>query len=130
MPCGGIYPISDANPSWLCFYCNETGCDHFCEEWDCGLHGACVVPFLHTEEGELVLDHKHAIQVDECVLQCEEGELMDPDETLKQLRAALADLTEEPTPMKADLVCELFENLDGWFKLGGYLPADWKRDGG
>lgn len=127
MPCGGIYPISDANPAWRCFYCNETGCDHFCEEWDCGLHEACVVPFLHTEEGEVVLDHKHSIQIGMLVLQAEEGELMDPDETLRQLREAIDDLNEEPTPLKVELVRDLFENLDGWLKKGGFPPADWRH---
>lgn len=128
MPCGGIYPIVDANPQWLCFYCTKPGCDHFCEEWDCGLHAQCVIPFLHTPEGELVLDHKHSIQVGECVLQCEEGEPMDPNQALKELRVALGVLAMEPNEENANMVFDTFDNLDGWLKLGGYPPTEWKRD--
>lgn len=139
MPCGGIYPISDANPDWWCFYCGKTGCDHFCEEWDCGLHEACVIPFLHTDEGEVVLDHKHHIQIGMFVLQEEDGDLMDPTQVLADIRkliVGLQPLREETNTLDAgdigDDVVELmdkFENLDDWLKLGGYIPKDWKTDG-
>lgn len=129
MPCGGIYPIRDANPNWKCFFCNQKGCDHFCDEWDCGLHAACVIPFLHTEEGEVVLGHKHHIQINGCLLQPEDGELMDPNETLRQLRVALAAMEMEPNEENAELVLNLFDNLDGWLKMGGFPPTDWKKDG-
>jgi hypothetical protein len=64
MPCGGVYPTkADMGPCWVC---NKGGTDHFCDEWDTGLHGACVIPFLTmTEEGQLVWqNHKHSILID------------------------------------------------------------------
>ncbi len=137
MPCGGIYPVADANPNWQCFYCNEKGCDHFCEEWDCGLHEACVIPFLHTDEGEVVLDHNHEIQIGMFVLQDECGELMDPDETLNEIRELIDKLDvvrskDESAAGLEDDVCQLIgaiENLDGWLKNGGFPPKDWRKDG-
>ncbi len=60
MPCGGIYPsVNDAGHK--CFQCHEEGADHFCEEWDCFLHGKCVPAFLMTEEGKIVLAHGHEV---------------------------------------------------------------------
>lgn len=136
MPCGGIYPISDANPNWKCFFCSKKGCDHFCEEWDCGLHADCVIPFLHTEEGEVVINHKHEIQIGMFVLQDECGELMDPNETLKEIRELIKELAavrnDESAAGLEDKVCELMgaiENLDGWMSRGGFPPAEWKLDG-
>lgn len=136
MPCGGIYPIRDANPNWKCFFCHQKGCDHFCDEWDCGLHETCVIPFLHTEEGELVLDHKHHIQIGSLVLQEEDGEFMDPNETLRQARETckkLAVLREDESGAGLeDTIVELvdaFENLDNWLRLGGFPPTDWKPHG-
>jgi len=54
---------------------------------------------------------------------------MDPNETLKQLRVALAVLEMEPNEENAELVCNVFDTLDGWLKMGGYPPTEWKRDG-
>lgn len=60
MPCGGIYP--DRNEAGhKCFSCHKEGADHFCEEWDCFLHGECVPAFLATEEGKIVIAHGHDI---------------------------------------------------------------------
>ncbi len=42
--------------------------------WDAYIHGACVAAFLKTDEGQIVVEHKHHIQVDGTVLQ-KEGEL-------------------------------------------------------
>ena len=62
MPCGGIYPVCPQED--ICFYCGKTGLlDHFCDEWDTGLHAECVEPFLKTEEGKVVLAHGHRIIV-------------------------------------------------------------------
>lgn len=67
-PCGGIYPISRkivCNPesNYLCFVCGKFDPfpDHYCEEWECFLHGDCIEPFLKTYEGGVVLDHKHDV---------------------------------------------------------------------
>jgi hypothetical protein len=72
MPCGGIFPIKG---SWVeameekaphpakCWQCNKPGCDHWCEEWDTAIHGGCVEAFLKTEEGLLVLSHRHPVIV-------------------------------------------------------------------
>lgn len=60
MPCGGIYPMKGLEGE-RCWHCNHTNCDHYCEEWDAGLHGACIELFLATEEGKIVLEHKHIV---------------------------------------------------------------------
>jgi len=73
MPCGGIYPVvsgsdfdnmhgSSANDD--CFLCGkeiEKKDLMFCDEWDCYLHRDCVVEFLKTEEGQIVLRHGHQV---------------------------------------------------------------------
>jgi len=60
MPCGGIWPVHPFEGE--CFHCGKTGqLDHFCEEWDTGLHAHCVQPFLQTPEGQVVLTHKHEV---------------------------------------------------------------------
>jgi hypothetical protein len=64
MPCGGIYPIGRVDPC-PCLVCGELGTDHFCDEWDCYLHGRCVYPFLKTLEGQCVLDHGHTVIIDQ-----------------------------------------------------------------
>ena len=68
MPCGGIYPIKD---SWVEPYCNIGDCfqcnkqtdvnDLWVEEWDAPIHKNCVDDFLKTEEGKIILDHKHEV---------------------------------------------------------------------
>jgi hypothetical protein len=62
MPCGGIYPVGPADVP--CFLCNESGADHALIEWDAALHGKCVQPFLNTDEGQIVLNHKHWVIVE------------------------------------------------------------------
>lgn len=71
MPCGGIWPIgpeglfvedaAEQRPLY-CLHCGKKGADHFCEEWDGGLHGACIEPYLQTEEGLCVLNHGHQVE--------------------------------------------------------------------
>lgn len=73
MPCGGIYPVGtpggipfgESGRERQCFYCHKSGADYFCEEWDCSLHRACILPFLATEEGGVVLAHGHQIIIEE-----------------------------------------------------------------
>jgi hypothetical protein len=80
MPCGGIWPASVENQTGgraqnlLCWHCNKPKVDHCLEEFDSYIHGSCVHMFLRTEEGQIVVEHKHHIQVDGTVLQ-REGEL-------------------------------------------------------
>lgn len=127
MPCGGIYPVSDG-AHYPCWQCNEKGSDHFVEEWDAFLHEACIIPFLHTAEGEIVLAHRHYIQVGMLVLQEEDGELMDPNVTLNQIRELVRQLSGPAVDGRDALTTQLLdkvENLDGWISHGGFLPADW-----
>lgn len=134
MPCGGIRPVTDG-ASYVCFYCNEKGCDHFVEEWDAFLHGRCVLPFLKTEEGECVIAHKHHIQVGMGVLQEEGGEFMDPNVVLQNIRdliqklAPIRDLEAHADGDNEDIAAlvDAVENLDGWLSHGGFLPADWNK---
>jgi len=60
MPCGGIYPDSTMSKD-RCWMCRQIGCDHFVMEWDAAIHGTCIEAFLETEEGKVVLDHKHIV---------------------------------------------------------------------
>jgi hypothetical protein len=58
---------------------------------------------------------------------------MDPNETLSQIRAKLADL-ETPLDDSDDAwnivqeITELFCGLDDWLKNGGFLPSDWAEN--
>lgn len=73
MPCGGIFPIKGSwvdrtlqqmsNQATRCWQCGELGGDHFVEEWDSAIHGVCVLEFLKTEEGKVVLNHQHPVIV-------------------------------------------------------------------
>lgn len=75
MPCGGIYPInvsnlqsiegSIVNAGAICWQCskNDPPPDHWCEEWDTPIHGTCVKEFLETDEGKIVISHRHEIVV-------------------------------------------------------------------
>ena len=134
MPCGGIYPVKDA-PAHPCWQCNELGADHWLEEWDAVIHKDCIEAFLKTEEGQIVIDHNHHIQVGEAVLQ-EEGEstIMDPDQCLKELREAVEEMKREISKGfdgdlgdAADKAIIKFEAIDGWLSRGGFLPEDWKK---
>jgi len=62
MPCGGIYPIRGIHLRYTCLFCGKPNTDHWCEEWDAPLHADCIVPFLETEEGQVVLYHGHHVQ--------------------------------------------------------------------
>ena len=63
---------------------------------------------------------------------------MDPDEALRQLRAAIeklkSDMRSDDTRCydlgdSADEVIVAFEALDGWLSNGGFAPKDWKNNG-
>lgn len=81
MPCGGIWPHGDIaaegetpKTPYPCWACDTRGADHWLEEWDAFIHGTCVREFLKTKEGQIVVRHKHHIQIGDEVLQ-EEGQL-------------------------------------------------------
>jgi hypothetical protein len=74
MPCGGIYPLlpdhdfakmhDNAVVEHHCFDCGQPIKPEdlmFCDEWDCYLHRACVMSFLDTPEGEVVILHGHEV---------------------------------------------------------------------
>ncbi len=69
MPCGGItaYPPGDFWSQGKCWVCDEEGCELFCEEWDTPLHYKCLGTFLASEEGQVVLRHRHMIDIPEGV---------------------------------------------------------------
>ncbi len=83
-PCGGVWPCKPLkeyiSPDWHCFFCHKWEDkdgklpDHHCEEWDAMLHGGCVEEFLKTDDGKLVIDHNHLIQIYDDVLQQEGGD--------------------------------------------------------
>lgn len=75
MPCGGIYPCSDPLVvNCACWECGKPNCDHYAEEWDTGIHKDCILRFLSGEEGQVIVRHKHLIQIGDEILQ-DEGEL-------------------------------------------------------
>lgn len=134
MPCGGIYPVADVPTKYRCWECNKPGCDHAVEEWDSFLHERCVLAFLRTDEGQVVIEHKHLIQIGEVVLQ-EEGSstYVDPDVCLAELRKAVSEMkTEMAKGFDGDLgdaagaTIAKFEALDAWLQRGGFLPTAWK----
>jgi hypothetical protein len=58
---------------------------------------------------------------------------MDPNETLEQLRDAIARLSAyldaadpDPNLSVADDVIEMFNSLDEWLSRGGFRPDDWR----
>lgn len=55
---------------------------------------------------------------------------MDPNETLRLIRATIAEMRdgELPSMHAADVLAELFEALDGWLIKGGFLPREWQHD--
>jgi hypothetical protein len=72
MPCGGIYPAKGTwlehsysptlSQCWKCYRMIEKLEEaYFCDEWDCWLHKDCIPEFLKTEEGQVVLAHKHEV---------------------------------------------------------------------
>ena len=53
---------------------------------------------------------------------------MDPDETLRQLRALNAELADETSEEeKVFELCMLIAALDEWMTHGGFLPRDWNQ---
>ena len=67
MPCGGIW-APEPGSHWLstkCWECGQTGCELFCDEWDTPLHIKCLGKFLQSDEGQIVINHKHSIFVPE-----------------------------------------------------------------
>jgi len=75
MPCGGIFPtdnigeresrlIVEGGPCWKCGK-DPSVQSHYCMEWDCVLCRDCVLPFLETDEGKIVLAHGHEIIIQE-----------------------------------------------------------------
>lgn len=54
---------------------------------------------------------------------------MDPDETLRLLRATIAQMRVDEHPdirkAHADEIAEYFEALDQWLSNGGFPPAAW-----
>ncbi len=53
---------------------------------------------------------------------------MDPDETLKQIRATISSLKNVETNQSVDELIELVEVLDDWMVKGGFLPIDWENN--
>jgi hypothetical protein len=37
---------------------------HFCHEWDTFIHARCVPRFLASDEGQIVIEHKHTVLLD------------------------------------------------------------------
>ena len=62
MPCGGIDLYSDVPPG-KCWFCHLEGAMHYCHEWDCMLHAGCVIPFLLSDEGKIVIAHGHTVTI-------------------------------------------------------------------
>jgi hypothetical protein len=56
---------------------------------------------------------------------------MDPDQALKNARAALASVRNDEDD-QSDFAMDLadaFDALDGWLSKGGYLPQPWSEAG-
>ena len=55
---------------------------------------------------------------------------MDPDQALKNARAALARVREAKESREvseaADELADAFEALDGWLTSAGFAPKDWR----
>jgi len=80
MPCGGVYFGGPLYPDiWTgeCIFCGQKDADHFVDEWDAFIHAGCVIPWLRTEEGRLVLEHLHTIII-----------ILDPEERKRLLETA------------------------------------------
>lgn len=79
MPCGGIHPLGWENPArdkYKCGQCGKPKPDCFVMEWDDFIHSECVPAFLETEEGKIVLEHKHEVSIwkDDKVVILHEGD--------------------------------------------------------
>jgi hypothetical protein len=53
---------------------------------------------------------------------------MDPDAALREIRATLTLIKahRRMTHAQLDHLAELFDGLDGWITMGGFLPAAWR----
>lgn len=130
MPCGGIYAVASVS-GHPCFYCHSSKvrCDHWCTEWDAPLHACCVIPFLETTEGRLVLDHGHEVVVEYSTNDvrefCKEQDFScDPDSLLEDIRISLRSVKQGAD---FEQLRDKFEALDRWLRNGGFLPEDWVR---
>ena len=58
---------------------------------------------------------------------------MDPDATLREIRARIVSIRQraalEGVDYDAEQLVELVQSLDDWLSSGGFLPADWSRHG-
>lgn len=64
MPCGGIGPmVPTDDDSSKCFMCQKKSSDLWVEEWDTGIHRACLPAFLMSQEGQDMMSHGHEIYV-------------------------------------------------------------------
>lgn len=53
---------------------------------------------------------------------------MDPNATLEELRELYNEVQDSEDPLDAALrFVELFDGLDNWLNMGGFLPHDWAR---
>jgi len=57
---------------------------------------------------------------------------MDPEQALRDARAALAMIRSETTDTQGiaeatDELADAFEALDGWLSKGGFLPIAWSK---
>lgn len=86
MPCGGIVDVlaerPEAEREWHdnCCHCNQyldkdgAWPNLYVEEWDGFMvHKSCLVAWLQTEEGEILIHHNHAIYF-ECTEWIKEGQ--------------------------------------------------------
>lgn len=81
MPCGGIRPVDESlvtnktlelktlndqlePEDGGCWVCGLGGCRHFLEEYDTFIHAICALKFLQSTEGQIVIHHKHTIELD------------------------------------------------------------------
>lgn len=48
-----------------CWVCQKPNAEYFCDEWDTFLHRLCIPKFLVSAEGQTVMNHGHAIYVEE-----------------------------------------------------------------
>lgn len=55
---------------------------------------------------------------------------MDPNATLDQIRALVANLgSEDQITLEAQQLAEHFQAMDQWLTAGGFLPGDWQNAG-
>jgi hypothetical protein len=62
MPCGGIGPTDGKGE--CTFMCGKPDAVHFMYEWDTYIHARCVMGFLSTQEGQILITHGHTVTLD------------------------------------------------------------------